>query len=185
MKITRTVLSALAVAVVIVAGGVVGAQDVGQPTGIVKQHAVLKAGEYRNLTFLRKVRLGTASYVDPELLDEAEIIYRYHLADVDADLWNGAAFLDKFERGEASLAYVNPETKHLMLGKDMIDEIVFLGIIKLLSSGMTPEEFEALNKDWALVSPEPEILGLKSSDAVVSWAPGSRIGTFPLSRQRK
>lgn len=56
------------------------AQD--DPQSMVETQSTVKIGVYRDLGFLRKVKLGTAPYVNPRLLDTAATGYRYNPDDL-------------------------------------------------------------------------------------------------------
>src|SRR5262245_46423393 len=85
--------------------GVALAQDQSSSGGAdpgLSDQAAVKIGEYRDLTFMRQVKLGTAPFVNPGLLQSSEIAYKYDAA--AAAKTNAQELVRLLQTGQVGLA---------------------------------------------------------------------------------
>jgi len=161
-------------------------------------HAVMKTGDYRDLTFLRKVKLGTAPFVNPQLLGTAAVAYRYRHQDIAA-----AEDLEQLVRamsdGTAWIANESNDNIYKVIGVDAEDwgfsyaelsnqpgfDKAKFDWMKAFAGPdeVTTEELAAAIDQWMstvnkmedggvtfhFVSTNDALLGLKPDSAIVSW----------------
>jgi hypothetical protein len=64
---------------------------------------LVRTGEYKDLTWYRELKLGTAPYVNPGLLQSTAIVYKYDL-DSTAPNAGWTVMLDLFQSGQLGVA---------------------------------------------------------------------------------
>lgn len=143
----------------------------------------LKTGDYRNLTFMRKVKLGAAPYVNPKLLKTSAVIYRYDLESIASAMKSQKAEIlaAKWEAGAIAPALYHPESgEYELRSVDSVDPKV----IKAFDSSIHKKAdlwLAEVLEGWVLVGHEKTLDGIKSAAPIVSWnakfpvieAPGS------------
>lgn len=158
-------LSALFVAMLMLSGfGVlVIANDVTE-TPLSAKHeasAIVNAGEYRDLNFWRKLKLGTAPYVNPRLLRRAVVAYVYDIDKV-MEKWGRKTVVDMVEAGLLAVA-VRVQTNYSVSKPEQGN---WLSMISL------PEEEDGstqeVREDLVFVS-RSLLLDIPPEGAVVSW----------------
>jgi hypothetical protein len=131
------------------------------------QSGVVKTGEYRDLTFLRNLKLGTAPYVNPRLLKTSEVAYKYD-AGVVAAAADFATLWDALKSGEIALARVTDDEYYWVISAaDPISE-------QKLKDLMTQASQHSA-KEYVFVSAAEAYKGMQNSGAVVTWQAGAPV----------
>jgi hypothetical protein len=139
---------------------VVIAQDSTQPQ---PSAGVVKTGDYRELNFWRNLKLGTAPYVNPKLLDTAAITFKYEPMAIEK-----AISAEKLKQAVAAGELVVAERS------DDGFKVLSIGLaMKMQDVADWLSNSRAFPTDrYALVSQMQEFQGVKSSGAFVAWDAG-------------
>lgn len=150
--------------------------------------AIVKAGEYKELSTLRKLKLATSAYVNPDLYRTAEVAYVFDLSEFEdqsvsvlipamqsGDVWLGIA------SGDGESVKVSPVTT------EDLDVFMTVGAHEISTHKAFEEWLETqqmiASKTGAkvkLVSKAEVLMGEPSIGAFVSWAPEQPV-TEPIS----
>jgi hypothetical protein len=152
--------------VAVVLGSVLLSSDVfAQETWSSEPSAItlLQGGEYKDLTFLRKLRLAAASYVDPDLVASTVVAYKYDISNaIDATGGIRAGIGDMAKAGEIALGTVDIDGLVSVSTAQNVDLIAALATMK--DAGV-------------LVSARP-VKGFTGGSPIISWAPQGQISRF-------
>jgi len=121
------------------------------------------AGEYRDLTWFRKLKLGTAPYVNPRLLRTAVVVFQYRLKDFDGSMT--PILVERMVKGDVAPAkrtdgYWDVETsKKFDASPGLKSWLAEMGISSDIREG----------EDVSFISHDKELLGAKPIGELVSW----------------
>ena len=140
-----------------------------QPMGS-NAEVALASGDYRDLNWFRKFKLAAASFVNPTLLETADIAYRYDLSDITetvsaaaliAAVNNGMVGFAEQQAGEDVYALkpvqeLSPETKKVLEA--------------FMSEAYQDKKIEGLELlDIHLVAKDSKLFGKISDSPIVTW----------------
>lgn len=118
---------------------------------------VVRKGEYRNLNFWRKLKLGTAPYVNAGLLKRVKVAYTYPMGDLieTAGLPSVSA---KLQTGEIGIVQITAKGSFIVISPDDPNwTIVIEAFIRHKFKGLL------------ILSNTDNLFGKTAADAVVSW----------------
>lgn len=121
--------------------------------------AVLMDGEYRDLTWYRKLKLGTAPYFNPGLLRVTAIAYKYD-AGKFTDLPDWSAMAAKLKAGEVGLAKHGAKDVYMVLKRSAPEWAMVVA---------SPDGLQQLKGNVVFISTSDILLGMLPTDALVSW----------------
>lgn len=135
-----------------------------------KASTIVNAGEYRDLNFWRKLKLGTAPYVNPRLLRLAVVAYVYDIDRVIEKLGNETV-VERVRAGLLAVA-VRVQTRYRV---SKPEQHKWLSKASLLEEGGSAQE---VREDLVFVSRNllPDI---PPEGAVVSWHAVDPLGEAP------
>jgi hypothetical protein len=151
--------TALVAGALTITGVAVVAQD-SRPTDSV-QPAVVRTGEYRDLTLARKFKMGTAPYVNPALVKRTAVAFKYDVESMKK-LGDPQNVLQDIKAGKLGVAYIAD------------GEYIVKSIPEFAEYGEYAEMLADLKAsgDFVFVSAADSYRGVANSGAVVSWDPG-------------
>ena len=146
----------------IVAAGAIGIAGAGEilstvgPKMALENADIIKAGDYRELTWSRKVKLGTAGYVNPGLLKHARVVYRFD-SEALAERMTEIAFHKMLVSGKIGIAELDPSNVYKINARPHIEKTE--PFCNPTETGFT----------CVIVSSMKELSGVRGSGLLVSW----------------
>lgn len=122
----------------------------------------VREGIYRDLTFMRKLKLGTAPFVNPDLLKTTDVAWVYPAWQLGVGF---AAVESKLEAGEATFAVQSNGTYKA------------LDWSAYAKAGGDVEKLKGMK--FFILSKSDDLFGVKPAKRVVSWSAGD-----PLAQMR-
>lgn len=158
---SRFMFFAIAIALMMPVVGIVVAEE---PALEKRAVEVVKGGEYRDLTFWRKLKLGAAPYVNPGLAKTAAVAYKYDTRIVmkAAGTQKVSQFLEVLNSGVVVFAICDNDSQRcvvLQIQPNISDE-----------KALADQVAESGGKG-ALVSTSGQLLDIDPLTPVVSWRP--------------
>jgi hypothetical protein len=126
----------------------------------------IKWGDYEPLTFWRKLKLGTAFYVNPEVASRASVSYVYPTSLMN-DPAKAKQVLTAVKTGTATLAQQKPDGDFFFIPPQNAEE----AFGKMLSPPTTTSSLPG--KEYWIAANTDDLAGVKPSEVVVSFDPTS------------
>lgn len=174
----RTSVGALVAAAVVLAASVVSQADQASSEQPQAPAAKVEVGEYVDLTFLRKLKLASAAYVNPELYKKAAVTYVY-----DPKVFGAEASEDlarAIKNGQVWFAHTSADGKSLKISAtteifpnslNMAEPADLADASKKIEMWIAAPEMEGGGGGtMKLVASVDDFLGKKPSDAFVAWS---------------
>ncbi len=118
---------------------------------------VVRKGEYRNLNFWRKLKLGTAPYVNARLLKRAKVAYTYPMGGL-IETAGLPAVSAKLQTGEIGFVQITAEGSFIIISPDDPNWAIVM-------EALIGHNFKGL----LVLSNTDNLLGKTAAGAVVSW----------------
>ena len=174
MQMKRLLPALVALGTIIGAGHVVAQKDVIWQSGM--EIFAVRIGEYRDLTWYRKFKLGTAPFVNAGLLHRSAVAFLYPpdvvLSAAQSD--NAGMFAAWLEGGFVGFAWQN---------EDGVYRVAPHGDYAWMwgePDGINSAKFYDYVGDGFLITPASNVFGLEPSRTVVSWDAAIRLDEKPL-----
>lgn len=121
------------------------------------------AGEvYKNFNTWRRLRVATAAFVEPELVDRTKVGFYYPVAVLKTDDVAAQRLAATLKAGVAKLAFRSIDESYLVVGPELYDHRDPLSLLK---------QAHAKGTDMiGLVSDKADLLGMKPTNQIVSWS---------------
>ncbi len=118
---------------------------------------VIKVGYYHDMTTLGRLKLGTAPFVNPGLLKQASVAYKFDIGEILKVPERWEVIIDKVKSGEVGIAEVDADGDYNLILPDDQDWFPF---IKTLLKR---------KDDFVFVHSHNRLFDIPSTGTIVSW----------------
>jgi hypothetical protein len=125
---------------------------------------IVKVGEYRDLTFLRQLKIGAAAFVNPTLFDTSALAYKFDPRSFVKKVPPDSVLRDVLS-GRLALAGQS-KSGYIVFGSDTKE---FDGLITTLKKKGAEWDDVSWLDEYVFVSPKDEIFGIPALGSIVSW----------------